>query len=102
MIELDPRMEDPETRSLPVDMRAIVTRRRTELLAAALTIWRWGRLSPDLPRGRPLGSFDQWARWVRDPLLALGCRDPVERLIDAKRNDVIGGRVERGNLRSSI
>jgi len=35
---------------------------------------------------RPLGSFEQWAEWCRDPLLALGCRDPVER-IDAVKSD---------------
>jgi hypothetical protein len=36
--------------------------------------------------GRPLASFEQWAEWCRDPLLALGCRDPVER-IDAIKSD---------------
>jgi hypothetical protein len=35
---------------------------------------------------RPLGSFEQWAEWCRDPPLALGCRDPVER-IDAVKSD---------------
>lgn len=87
VIELDPRLEDPETRSFPVDFRQSVTERRADLLAALFTIWRWGRLQPDLPRGLPLGSFEQWGRWVRDPLLALGCRDPVERLVDAKKKD---------------
>jgi hypothetical protein len=86
-IELDPGVEDPEARSFTTDVRKDVETRRAELLAAALTIWLWGRLQTDLPRGRSLGSFDQWSRWVRDPLLALGCRDPVERLIDAKQND---------------
>jgi hypothetical protein len=65
----------------------LVNENRVNLLAAVLTIWRWGRLCVDLPAGLPIGSFDQWARWVRDPLLALGCRDPVERLVNAKQND---------------
>ena len=38
-------------------------------------------------RGLPLGSFEQWAEWVRDPLLTLGCADPVERVRQAKAND---------------
>jgi hypothetical protein len=25
-------------------------------------------------------SFEQWAEWRRNPLFALGCRDPVERI----------------------
>ena len=34
-----------------------------------------------------LGSYEQWCAWVRDPLLALGCRDPVERVSEAKARD---------------
>jgi hypothetical protein len=30
---------------------------RKELLAALLTIWRWGRISSGIKRGRPLGSL---------------------------------------------
>ena len=31
--------------------------RRTELLAALLTIWRWGRVADDIKPGIRLGSF---------------------------------------------
>ena len=58
-IELDPRTEDPESRTFATDIRADVKRRRRELLAAALTIWRWGRLDQSIKAGRPLGSFEQ-------------------------------------------
>ncbi len=87
-VELDPRTEQPEARSFPTNPRLEVLSRRPELLADLLTIWRWGRQAEGLERGRPLGSFDQWCRWVRDPLLALGCRDPAERIAHAKQNDV--------------
>jgi hypothetical protein len=86
-IDLDPRTEDPEARTFSVDIREEVTRRRRELLAAALTIWRWGRLDSGIGQGRPLGSFEQWCRWVRDPLIALGCKDPAERVSEAKERD---------------
>ena len=86
-VNLDPRTEDPEARPFPNDIRAEVTARRTELLAAVLTIWRWGRIATDIPPGLPLGSFEQWCRWVRDPLLALGCLDPVARVSEAKERD---------------
>src|SRR5262249_23737739 len=33
------------------------------------------------------GSFEQWCEWVRDPLLTLGCRDPVERVEVIKGQD---------------
>jgi hypothetical protein len=86
-IELDPRTEDPEARPFVNDIRAEVTAKRTELLAAVLTIWRWGRQATNLPTGSRLGSFEQWCPWVRDPLLALGCQDPASRVSEAKQRD---------------
>ena len=86
-VDFDPRTEDPEARQFATDIRAEVTDKRVELLAAALTIWRWGRLCRDLEQGRPLGSFEQWCRWVRDPLLTLGCSDPAKLVSEAKERD---------------
>lgn len=86
--ELDAHCEDPEQRPFPTGFLDQVERRRAELLAAVLTIWRWGRLNTTaLKRGKPLGSFERWAEWCRDPLVALGCRDPVERIELLKAND---------------
>jgi hypothetical protein len=61
--------------------------RRAELLIAVLTIWRWGRQSGDIKQGRPLGGFERWSRWVRDPLVALGCQDPTDRVGETKQRD---------------
>ncbi len=53
-----------------------------------LTIWRWGRQNPgEVTRGKRLSSFETWAEWVRDPLLTLGCADPVDRILAAKAAD---------------
>jgi hypothetical protein len=88
LCELDARCEDPETRDFRPGFLDQVERRRTELLSAALTIWRYGRQrAGELEHGRPLGSFEDWCAWVRDPLLALGCRDPVERVELVKAQD---------------
>jgi hypothetical protein len=84
--DLDALTEDPEVRRFPNDALAEARARRGELLAAALTIWRWGRQT-GLPPGRPLGSFETWCRWCRDPLIALGCADPVERIASIKADD---------------
>jgi hypothetical protein len=86
-VDFDARTEDPETRRFASDIRIEVTRRRAELLAALLTIWRWGRIAMNIKPGIALGSFAQWCMWVRDPLLALGCQDPVERVSEAKQRD---------------
>jgi hypothetical protein len=92
-VELDPRTEDPEARPFEADIRVEVTKQRKELLAALLTVWRWGRLATELKPGITLGSFEQWGLWVRDPLLALGCIDPAERVREAKQRDGRRGEV---------
>jgi hypothetical protein len=87
-VDLDPHTEDPEARKFDNDILGDVTAQRAELLAALLTIWRWGRRSTDdIREGRPLGSFRRWCRWIRDPLVALGCLDPVEQMSEAKASD---------------
>ena len=88
LCELNARCEDPESRPFASGFLIDIERRRAELLAAVLTIWRWGRQNAArLTRGKPLGSYEMWAEWCRDPLLNLGCQDPVERVGALKAND---------------
>ena len=88
VVNLDARMEDPEARRFPPGFLNRTAAGRAALLAAGLTIWRWGRQNAAaLHQGRPLGSFEDWCAWVRDPLLTLGCADPVERVAQIKASD---------------
>jgi hypothetical protein len=84
--ELDAHCEDPERRPFAPGFLESIQVHRSELLAAVLTIWRWGRQTR-MDRGIPLGSFEQWGTWVRDPLVALGCPDPVDRVRQMKERD---------------
>ena len=87
-VVLDAGMEDPEARDFRTDLVAETTAARAALLRDVLTVWRWGRQQGDaLPLGKPLGSFTTWARWCRDPLVALGCADPVAKVAEAKAQD---------------
>src|SRR5262249_47624158 len=83
---LDARMENPEQRKYAPGFLDHVFAARADLLAAALTIWRRGRQSKPKP-GKPLGSYEVWAQWCRDPLLALGLPDPVDRIAEIKAAD---------------
>jgi putative DNA primase/helicase len=83
---LDAKMEDPEQRKFDAGFLDSVLAERPKLLTDALTIWRWGRQA-DLKRGKPLGNYEVWSQWCRDPLLALGCRDPVDRIAEIKAAD---------------
>jgi hypothetical protein len=85
---LDAMMENPEERNFKPGFLDDIFAQRPSLLSDLLTIWRWGRQNSNvLDVGRPFGSYEIWARWVRDPLLTLGLRDPVERTSETKAND---------------
>jgi hypothetical protein len=86
MVRLDAQMEDPEARPFAPGFLEQVSASRSALLSDALTIWRYGRQTVLKP-GKPIGSFEKWAQWCRDPLLMLGCRDPIERIAEIKAND---------------
>jgi hypothetical protein len=93
-VQLNPGLESPEARSFKGDFLEETMRDRSEILSDVLTIVTWGlQRGDDLPRGRPMGSFEQWSRMCRDPLLALNCKDAVEEM--AKRH--VGG-TERSEL----
>src|SRR5205085_6029191 len=86
--ELDAHCEDPETRPFENGFLDRISKARSHLLREVLTIWVWGRQNAArLQRGRPLGSFEKWCEWVRDPLLTLGCCDPVDRIETIKARD---------------
>ena len=75
--ELDARCEDPELRPFAAGFLEEIERRRSELLTAALTIWRWGRQNTEcLTRGKPLADPVQAIadRRVADPQGASGLR----------------------------
>lgn len=91
VVNLDARTENPERRPVANKefLDAIIKPRRAEFLGHLLTIWRWGRQQQgkEIGQGDHLASFDQYCRWVRDPLLALGCKDPVSRIDELKMTD---------------
>jgi hypothetical protein len=85
-VRVDAKTEDPELRTFAPGFLDHVFTSRNALLTNALTIWRWGRQNK-LKAGKTLGSFETWGQWCRDPLLALGARDPVERVTEIKAAD---------------
>ena len=89
-VRLDPHCERPELREFEAPDRVIVAReQRPELVVAALSVVR-GFVAAGCPRKHPpLGSFEGWCRWVRDPLTWLGRPDPVEAMAEARRDDPI-------------
>ncbi|WP_170937394.1 MULTISPECIES: bifunctional DNA primase/polymerase [Rhodomicrobium] len=103
LCRLDARLERPEERTFESDLLGEVRRRRAELVSAALTIARWGFLLrkgksdwtlDDPGLGKPFAGFETWCRRVRDPLVELGCIDPVLALDEVRAADPTSQRLK--------
>jgi hypothetical protein len=86
VVRIDAQMENPELRKFAPGFLDQVFTSRGTLLTDAITIWRWGRQNK-VKAGKTLGSYETWGQWCRDPLLALGMRDPVDRVAEIKAAD---------------
>jgi hypothetical protein len=83
VIRLDANTENLEQRRFNIpDLEAFLIRNRASLLVDVLTIIKAYALAleADTVHGMPvpLPSFEQWSKFVREPLIWLGLPDPVE------------------------
>lgn len=79
LIRMDAKTERPEQRPVERDHVATVMARRGDLICAALTIPMAYLASgaPTIDGHTPFGSFEEWDRLVRRPLLWLDYPDPL-------------------------
>jgi len=89
LCSMDAACERPELRVFNVNAIEIAQARRGELVAAALTVLRaWHVVAPGNSLGlSPFGSFEEWSRRIREPLVWLGKVDPCETLIEVRNSD---------------
>lgn len=91
---LDAGVERPELREFdfsPVDM---VLKDRGAYIAAALTIARAYVIGGKIERIQKIGSYGQWSKFVREPLIWLGEADPTKSMEQAFKNDPNKGAAE--------
>jgi hypothetical protein len=79
--DIDSGLEAPETRHFEEDAVDIAARLRPALVVAGLTIlkaYHFNQADAETmePSPEPIGGFEDWSRWVREPLLWLGQPDP--------------------------
>lgn len=88
MIRLDAGVERPEEREFDFDVRAEARERRSELIRAALEITK-SYIEAQCPTVdvKPYGSFSDWDRMVRRPLVWLGEPDPLLASRDLREHD---------------
>jgi putative DNA primase/helicase len=68
VVDLLPKSQSPERDTYPFNPAEIVRQHRPELLQAAFTIMRAHRLAAPSQNLPGIGSFELWARRVRDPI----------------------------------
>ena len=84
-------MERPEKRVFKVRIKKLFRQRRGEFVSALLTVLRAARLARteiEQLKLEPLGGFEEWCAWVRDPLVWLGRADPAASIEVSYENNV--------------
>jgi putative DNA primase/helicase len=76
-----------ETRTFNLNPIAMVLADRGKYVVAALTVGRAYRASGERVSCSPLGSYGEWSRVVREPLIWLGETDPVSSMEGAREED---------------
>jgi putative DNA primase/helicase len=85
---LDAGVERPELREFTTeDPVETVKRERPKYVAVCLTILRAYIVAGAPEQTRPLGSFEDWSRLVRDALVWLGEADPVDTMERSRTED---------------
>lgn len=86
---LDPKVERPELREFHRNPLHRITRNRGEYVAAILTIVRAYLAAGEPCKTQPLNSFEQWSRLIREPLMWLGCDDPIKTIEESREEDPV-------------
>jgi hypothetical protein len=91
LCRMDAKIERPETRKFRGDPLAEARAHRAEFVAAVLVIaraWHLAKERGERVQYTPLSGFDLWTKRVREPLIWLGCRDPVESQESIRKEDM--------------
>lgn len=87
-IRLAPKVETPSLRSFQNSPLAALRERRAEAVGYALNIIAAFRAAGGPASGAPsIGTYEEWSRYCREPLIWLGQPDPAQSLIDQVSHD---------------
>jgi hypothetical protein len=88
---IDAKCERPELRRFDFNVIETIHTDRGRLVAAALTILRAWHAAGAPPAAEPYGSFEDWSRRIREPLIWLGRDDPCQSVATVQDNDPTRG-----------
>ncbi len=80
LCSLDAKTEHPEHRRFDRDLHTWIPAHRKELVTAGLTILSAYQIAgcPINKKVKPWGRFEDWSRYIREPLIWLGMTDPLD------------------------
>ena len=84
---IDAKCERPELRHFDFNVAETIHANRGRLVAAALTVLRAWHAAGEPSLAEPYGSFEDWSRRIREPLIWLGRADPCESVAKVRDND---------------
>jgi hypothetical protein len=84
---LDAGIERPELRQFDFDPIKKVLFNQGKYISAVLTIARAYFVTENKCKCQSIGSFENWSKFVREPLLWLGESDPLDSMEQARRDD---------------
>src|SRR5262249_2841182 len=87
LCSIDPQCERPELRQFDTDVIETILANRSALVTAVLTVLRAWHVSGDYIEMGPFGSFGNWCRRIRAPLLWLGRTDPCDTIWKIRDKD---------------
>lgn len=87
LCHIDPKEERLELREFAVNPVELVRADRGRYVHAALTILRAYHVAGRPRQAKPLGSFEDWSRRVRDALIWAGESDPAETMAQVRASD---------------
>jgi len=87
-VELDPQIEQPESREfINNPLREIRQNRGLYVSAALIIIKAWIDAGGPKVEIKPLNGYEMWGDYCRQPLLWLGMADPCARMFEVMDND---------------
>ncbi len=90
---IDAGVEHPDQRAYDINLREVVPRKRAELVAAGLTVILSYMASSDSVQIPVYGRFEQWSRFIREPLVWLGMADPCDSRESIEESDPVSSQL---------
>jgi hypothetical protein len=87
LCSLDAKCERPELRDFDITPLDIIRADRGKLVVSALTILRAFIVAGERVKATPFGSFEDWSRRIREPLIWLGAADPCKTMVKVREGD---------------